>query len=111
MQSNETEHILLINTHHIVYDGWSQGILIRELTTLYDDLAFGRPSPLAKLPVQYVDYAIWQRQWLQSEVLEKQTSYWKQQLEGMPAVLELPKDRSRPAVQTSRGARRSARIP
>ncbi|MEN3329447.1 MAG: hypothetical protein V7638_4254 [Acidobacteriota bacterium] len=111
VQASDTEYVLLINTHHIVYDGWSMGILIRELTTLYDDLVFERPSQLARLPVQYVDYAIWQRQWLQSDVLEKQISYWKQQLEGMPAVLELPKDRPRPAMQTSHGARRSARFP
>src|SRR6185369_12877554 len=111
VQSGESEHVLLITTHHIVSDGWSMGILIRELTTLYDDLAVGRPSALARLPVQYADYAIWQRQWLQNDLLEKQISYWKEQLAGLPGVLELPKDRPRPAVQTSRGARRAARFP
>ncbi len=111
VQTGESEHVLLITTHHIVSDGWSMGILIRELTTLYDDFALGRASQLARLPVQYVDYAIWQRQWLQNDLLEKQISYWRQQLAGMPAVLDLPKDRPRPAVQTSRGARRAARFP
>ena len=111
VQLGDTEYVLLINTHHIVSDGWSIGILIRDLTALYDEFASGRPSQLVKLPVQYVDYAIWQREWLQSDLLEKQTSYWKQQLAGMSAVLELPKDRPRPAVQTFSGARRSARFP
>jgi amino acid adenylation domain-containing protein len=106
----ENEYVLLVTTHHIVSDGWSIGILARELTGLYEAFAFGRPAHLPKLSVQYVDYAIWQREWLDTDLLEKQVSYWKRQLHGAPALLDLPKDRPRPAVQTFNGARRSARL-
>ncbi|MFN2529808.1 MAG: amino acid adenylation domain-containing protein [Pyrinomonadaceae bacterium] len=106
----ESEYVLLITTHHIVSDGWSIGILARELTALYGEFAFGRPTQIPELSVQYGDYAIWQREWLRSDLLEKQLSYWKRQLHGAPALLELPKDRPRPAVQTFNGARKSARL-
>ena len=101
------EHVLLLNMHHIVSDGWSIGVLIKELSTLYTAYAQGRPSPLGELPIQYADYAVWQRQWLQGEVLQEQLQYWREQLQGAPAVLELPADHPRPAVQSFRGDRQS----
>lgn len=99
----ETEAILLLMLHHIVADGWSLGVLLRELGTLYAAFSLGQPSPLPELPIQYADFAQWQRQWLQGNVLESQLAYWRQQLKQMP-VLELPSDRSRPPVPTYRGA-------
>src|SRR5689334_6545478 len=89
--------------HHIVSDGWSMGVLVREVAALYTAFSNDRPSPLAELPVQYADYAQWQREWLSGEVLAEQLSYWKRQLQGAPPVLELPADRPRPAVQSSKG--------
>jgi aspartate racemase len=96
--------------HHIISDGWSTGVLFRELNALYAALANNRPSPLPELPIQYADYAVWQRQWLQGEVLEQQLAYWRQQLAGVP-VLELPTDRPRPTVKTSQGARQYFVLP
>ncbi|MFG6101405.1 amino acid adenylation domain-containing protein [Leptothoe sp. EHU-05/26/07-4] len=103
---NERKHLLMFNTHHIISDGWSIGVLIRELATLYEAFSQGQPSPLPKLPIQYVDFAVWQRQWLQGEVLEAQQAYWKQQLEATPPVLELPTDRHPPSVITSQGTKK-----
>jgi amino acid adenylation domain-containing protein len=100
----DQEHVLLCTMHHIISDGWSMGILIRELTTLYEAYSTGQQSPLPELEIQYADFAHWQRAWLQGEVLERQLTYWKKQLAGAPAVLELPADYSRPAVQTYSGA-------
>ncbi|MFP2964422.1 condensation domain-containing protein, partial [Myxococcus sp. 1LA] len=100
----EGEHVLVLVMHHIVSDGWSMGILVRELVALYEAYSQGRESPLAELAVQYADYSVWQREWLQGEVLEAQLGYWRGQLEGAPAALELPTDKVRPAVQTYRGA-------
>jgi non-ribosomal peptide synthetase component F len=97
-------HVVLFTLHHIVSDGWSMGVLAQELGTLYEAFADGRPSPLPELPIQYADFAHWQRQWLQGETLEAQLSYWKRRLDGAPASLELPRDRPRPAVQTFRGS-------
>src|SRR5215207_166577 len=91
------EHVLLLTMHHIVSDGWSMGVLVKEAAALYRAFAAGRPSPLAELPVQYADYAAWQRGWLQGEVLESQIAYWREQLAGAPPVLELPTDHPRPA--------------
>ena len=102
-QLGATDHILLLNLHHIVSDGWSLGVLIRELGTLYTAFSAGKPSPLSDLPLQYADFAHWQRQWLQGEVLESQLSYWRQQLAALP-ILNLPADRTRPAIQTYHGA-------
>lgn len=104
-----SEHVFLLVTHHIATDGWSGGILWRELALLYAAFSTGEPDPLPELPVQYADYAVWQRSYLQGEVLEKQLSYWKKQLSGVP-VLELPVDRPRPAVQSYQGARLSFAI-
>ncbi len=107
LRESEREHVLLLTMHHIVSDGWSIGVLFRELAVLYDAFCRGKPSPLPELPIQYADYAIWQRESLQGEVLERQLAYWRAQLAGAPAVLQLPTDRPRPAVETFRGARQS----
>jgi amino acid adenylation domain-containing protein len=98
------EHVALVNMHHIVSDGWSIAVLIREVGRIYAAYAEGRPSPLPELPIQYVDYALWQREWLQGEALAQQVAYWKRRLAGAPAALALPTDRPRPAVQSFRGA-------
>src|SRR2546429_7346424 len=90
---------------------WSMQVLLRELSSLYAAYGAGQPSPLAELPLQYADFTLWQRQWLQGEVLEGQLAYWQQQLAGAPALLELPTDRPRPAVQTFRGALHSFELP
>jgi amino acid adenylation domain-containing protein len=100
------EHVLLLVTHHIASDGWSGGILWQELAMLYGAFSQGQPDPLPELEIQYADYAVWQRQWLQGEVLETQLSYWKHELSDLP-ILELLTDRARPAVQTYRGAKQS----
>ncbi|MDY7096305.1 MAG: amino acid adenylation domain-containing protein, partial [Acidobacteriota bacterium] len=97
-------HRLLVTFHHILADGWSQGVFFRDLGELYDaDLEHRRPQ-LPPLPVHFPDYALWQRRWLQGDALEEQLTFWRQRLEGAPAVLELPTDRPRPAVQTFHGA-------
>ncbi|HEY6807000.1 MAG TPA: amino acid adenylation domain-containing protein [Pyrinomonadaceae bacterium] len=101
---NEQEHIALLNMHHIVSDAWSRGVLVNELAQLYEHYASGKALTLPELPWQYADYAEWQRGWLQGEVLDQQLSYWKEQLMEVPAVIDLPFDRMRPAVQTSNGA-------
>ncbi|WP_368667338.1 amino acid adenylation domain-containing protein [Corallococcus sp. AB030] len=97
------EHVLVLHLHHIVSDGWSLGVMVRELTTLYAALREGRPPALPELPVQYADFALWQRAWLQGEALEAQLAWWTRQLEGAPRTLELPTDKPRPAVSTQRG--------
>jgi amino acid adenylation domain-containing protein/non-ribosomal peptide synthase protein (TIGR01720 family)/FkbM family methyltransferase len=98
------DHIALITMHHAVSDGWSVGIMLNEVAALYEAYSQGKSSPLAELTVQYADYAVWQRKWLTGEVLEQQLSYWKQQLENVTKVLELPTDKPRPVVQSFRGA-------
>jgi amino acid adenylation domain-containing protein len=97
------EHVVVVVMHHIISDGWSLGVLIREVGALYGALVAGGRSPLAELSVQYADYTLWQREWLQGEVLEQQVAYWKERLAGAPAALDLPTDRMRPAVQSFRG--------
>jgi amino acid adenylation domain-containing protein len=97
------EHLLLLTVHHIAADGWSLGILFRELAALYDAFRAGRPSPLAPLPLQYADFAAWQRAWLTEAALEPQLAYWRRRLDGAPALLELPADRPRPAARTWAG--------
>ena len=99
-----TEHVLLLTMHHIASDGWSMGVLFDELKESYRSLCQGDRADLPDLPVQYADFAIWQRQWLQGTVLDQQLAYWKQQLNGAPAVLELPTDHPRPTLQSYRGA-------
>lgn len=107
----EVDYVLLIVMHHIVSDGWSIGVLIREVASLYEAFLKGEPSPLPELPVQYADFAVWQRDWLQGHVLEEQLGYWKRQLGGELPVLELPTSRLRPALQTLRGARHFFALP
>ncbi|HVR09421.1 MAG TPA: amino acid adenylation domain-containing protein, partial [Thermoanaerobaculia bacterium] len=98
------EHVVLLTLHHIVGDGWSLGVLMREVAALYEAFAAGRPSPLPELAVQYADFAVWQRGWMAGEVLESELAYWRERLAGAPPVLDLPADRVRPAVQSFRGA-------
>jgi amino acid adenylation domain-containing protein len=107
----KTEHAALATLHHIVSDGWSKWLLVQEVTALYQAFAAGRPSPLPELPVQYPDYAAWQRRWLQGEVLEGRLAYWRRRLEGMPERLDLPADRVRPEKPTFRGAFHSFLLP
>ncbi|HEU4556928.1 MAG TPA: amino acid adenylation domain-containing protein, partial [Longimicrobium sp.] len=98
------DHVLLLSMHHIVSDGWSMGVLIRELSALYMAYREGGESPLPELGVQYADYAVWQREQLAGEALARQLSYWRERLAGAPELLELPTDRPRPPAQTYRGA-------
>ena len=105
------EHILILTMHHIVSDEWSQGILFRELAIVYQAHLAGAPPALPDLPIQYADYAVWQREWLQAERLERELTYWRERLRGAPPLLELPTDRPRPPIQTFRGAKRSVLLP
>jgi amino acid adenylation domain-containing protein/non-ribosomal peptide synthase protein (TIGR01720 family) len=104
------EQMLLLTMHHIITDGWSIDVFRRELRLLYEAFSAGRPSPLPAPPIQYGDFAIWQRQWLEHDVATL-VAYWKQQLGDTPSLLELPTDRPRPAVQTSRGATETVALP
>jgi amino acid adenylation domain-containing protein/non-ribosomal peptide synthase protein (TIGR01720 family) len=100
LKLGERDHILLRTMHHIVSDGWSEGVFNREFTLLYEALREGRENPLRPLGVQYADFALWQREWLEREGLAGGLTYWRQQLAGIPERLELPTDRARPPVQT-----------
>ncbi|HEX8556986.1 MAG TPA: amino acid adenylation domain-containing protein [Pyrinomonadaceae bacterium] len=104
LRLGDGEHVLSLVMHHIVSDGWSMGVLLRELSALYAAFREGRESPLAELPVQYADYAVWQREHMTGEVLAGQLAYWKEQLGGELPVLELPADRPRPPAPSYRGA-------
>ncbi|MES2299306.1 MAG: amino acid adenylation domain-containing protein, partial [Pseudomonadota bacterium] len=104
LRLGDDEHILLVTQHHIISDAWSIGILVRELSTLYGAFSQGRSDPLLPLPIQYADFALWQRGALQGETLAAQSAFWKAQLDGAPALLELPTDRARPALQSHEGA-------
>jgi amino acid adenylation domain-containing protein len=97
-------HLLSLTLHHIVTDAWSMGVLHRELSKLYDGFVEGREVELPELPIQYADYAVWQQQWMESGGLDEQLDYWRTQLAGAPALLELPTDHPRPARQSFRGA-------
>jgi hypothetical protein len=97
------EAVVLFVFHHIAVDGWSKGILFGELSAIYDALAAREPVPLPEVELQYADYAVWHRNWLEGGVLDKQLAYWREQLRGAPAALELPTDRPRPPVQSFRG--------
>ena len=103
LKLGEQEHVLLLTTHHIVSDGWSQGVFNREFAVLYEAYQEGRENPLKGLAVQYADFALWQRSWLEGGALDEGLKYWKEQLAGIPEQLELPTDRARPAVQTFAG--------
>jgi surfactin family lipopeptide synthetase A len=106
----DRSHVLLLTMHHIISDGWSMDILVRELAALYQSYCANQPSTLPELPIQYADFASWQRQWLMGVVLDRQLAYWKQQLSGAPSLLELPTDRPRPAIQTFNGKTASLEI-
>jgi hypothetical protein len=107
----EGEHALLFTLHHIVSDGWSMGILVREVAALYGAFTRGEPSPLPELPIQYADFAHWQRSWLAGEVLEGHLAFWKRCLEGAPHVLELPADYPRPEVPSHCGEMQFFELP
>src|SRR5947209_12482599 len=102
-QVAEDEHILLITMHHIVSDEWSLGIFPNELNTLYGAYREGQADPLPELELQYADYAVWQRKWMEGEMLQRQAEYWKGALTGAPALLELPLEHARPAQQDYSG--------
>ena len=106
----DDDHVLQLTMHHIISDAWSAGIFLQELGVLYEAFCAGSPSPLPELKVQYADYAAQERQWLQGEVLDKQLTFWRERLKGMPPVLELPLDRPRPASRTFRGAHETLHI-
>ena len=107
----QQEYKLLLTLHHIIADGWSMGVLIKELAALYEAFSFMKPSPLPELPIQYTDFAYWQHQWLQSERIQPLLEYWKQQLGGDLPVLNLPTDRPRSPVETFRGSKQSKLLP
>jgi amino acid adenylation domain-containing protein len=108
LRLEEQEHLLLLTMHHIISDGWSLRVLVSEVSKLYDAFLVGHPAGLPELPIQYVDYTIWQRQWLEGPVLDEQLAYWTSQLQDAPATLDLPTDFPRPPVQSNKG--RSERI-
>jgi len=111
LQIDEQDHMVLLTMHHIIGDGWSMGVLIREVGELYEAFSHNRTPGLPHLPVQYADYAVWQREWLQGEVLERQLNYWRRQLAGVPAVLDLPIARPRTAVQNSHAGQETLLLP
>jgi natural product biosynthesis luciferase-like monooxygenase protein/amino acid adenylation domain-containing protein/non-ribosomal peptide synthase protein (TIGR01720 family) len=110
LRIQDTEHVLLVTPHHIVSDGWSAAVMMKELAFLYGAYATRTESPLPELPVQYVDYSVWQNQWLRGPALETELSWWKEALADLP-VLRLPTDKPRPAVQTYRGAQHRFTVP
>ena len=107
LRLDSEQHALLLCMHHIVSDGWSMNLLFQEMAVLYEAFSTGKPSPLAELPIQYADFAIWQRDWLQGEVLKGQVDYWRRQLGDFTNEPTFPTDRPRPSIQTHRGARHS----
>ncbi|MBG1264991.1 non-ribosomal peptide synthetase [Nostoc sp. WHI] len=111
LQLSDCKYVLLINMHHIISDGWSMGVFVRELRQVYTTFAQGQTPNLLPLPIQYSDYANWQRNWLQGEVLETQINYWKNQLKDAAPLLELPTEYPRPALQTYRGDRDRYSLP
>ncbi len=111
LRLSSTEHVLLLTMHHIITDGWSIGVLLRELTLLYIAFSAGQPSPLPELAIQYVDYTLWQREWLQGEEQARQLTYWHTQLNNIPTEVSLPTDYPRPPIQTFHGAHQNIEIP
>ena len=105
LRMDDQEHVLLLTMHHIVSDGWSLNVFFNELASLYGAYSNGLPSPLPELAIHYPDFASWQRNWLQGEILQSQLSYWREALRGAPMVLQLPLDKPRPPVQTFHGKR------
>jgi amino acid adenylation domain-containing protein len=104
LRTGDDEHVLLFTMHHIISDAWSRGVIVREVSALYESFSSGSASPLPPLRIQYSDFARWQREWLQGEVFNQQLDYWKKQLDGATQVLQLPTDLPRPSAQTFRGA-------
>ena len=111
LRLDNTEHVALFTMHHIVSDGWSLGVLMKEVSLLYEAYSGGEESPLKELPIQYADYAMWQRAWLAEEVLDQQLNYWLDQLTGAPETLALPVDRPRPELQSFAGAQQRFELP
>ncbi len=111
IRQDDDEYVLLVTMHHIISDGWSLDIFLRELGTLYRVYREGGESPLIDLKIQYADFAVWQREWLQGETLESLLAFWKRQLSGTPPVLELPLDHPRPPVRTYHGAKETITLP
>jgi len=111
LRLGKDEYLLLLTVHHIVVDFWSKGILLQELSAFYEAFSTGKPSPLPELPIQYADFAVWQRQWLQGEFLEVQLNYWKQQLDSNLCELQLPTDRPRSGLQARHGADQKLVLP
>ena len=110
LRLGEEDQVVLLTMHHIASDGWSMDVLTKEVAELYEAYSQGQETPLAELPIQYADFAVWQRGWLQGEELERQLAYWRRQLGGELPVLELPTDRERPAVPSHSGAQMSFRL-
>jgi hypothetical protein len=111
LRLSSEDHVLLLTMHHIISDAWSAGIFMQELGVLYEAYCAGNPSPLPELTVQYADYASQERQWLQGEVLGKQLAFWREQLKGIPPLIDLPLDRPRPKARTFHGACEMLHIP
>jgi hypothetical protein len=107
----EQDHLFFLTIHHIVMDGWSWGVLIREFARLYESFSHGEPSPLPPLAVQYSDYAAWQRDWLRGETLEQCLGYWQERLAGAPAVLNLAENAPRPAIDSGHGSQEMMTVP
>jgi amino acid adenylation domain-containing protein len=107
LRVGDADHIFLVGMHHIAGDGWSMEVFFQDLAALYDAFLLGTPSPLADLPFQYVDYAVWQRNWLEGEVLDSQLAYWKDQLKGIPHAIDLPTTSARPAAPSHRAKQHS----
>jgi amino acid adenylation domain-containing protein len=107
----DDEHVLLLTQHHIISDGWSTGVMVREVGALYTAFCQGQPDPLPALTIHYADYAAWQRGWLQGEELERQVAFWRAHLRDAPALLELPTDRPRPPVQSHAGGAVALTLP
>lgn len=105
LRMTPAEHVLLLTIHHIIADGWSIGVIIREVAAFYNAINNGQPVPVDEMPIQYADFAAWQRDWLHGDVLKNQLDYWKKQLAGQQAILELPADHPRPAIQSFHGQR------
>jgi amino acid adenylation domain-containing protein len=111
VQLSKYEHVLLMTMHHIISDNWSIGVLIREMTELYDAFCHGKPPHLPQLQIQYTDYASWQRQWLKGKILKDRLEFWKKNLEGAAPLLGIPSDKPRPAVQSNRGSLKAFTLP
>jgi hypothetical protein len=111
LRLDRTDHVLLVTIHHIACDGWSMGVLVREVAALYEAFAAGQRPALPELPIQFADFAVWEREWLQGEALSRQLAYWKLRLGGQLPALELPTDRPRPKVPTHHGSSQSFVLP